>query len=112
MSKQKYPTTGSTTSTDGTSTKRGKTNGYKNTKSKARKEQKRQEADQRNFEHNSMTIEEKIAKCQYRIKQGLGNSTKELARLNKQLVERPPELKPTPTVIAKVKKTYSKPRKS
>jgi hypothetical protein len=98
------------TVTDGTTTKRGKTNGYKNAKSKAKQDQKRNEADKRNFEHNSMTLEEKIAKVQYRIKQGLGESKKELARLNKQLAERPPELAPVKKGVAK--KTYSKPSKS
>ena len=107
MSKQKYPVTGTTT-TDGGSKKSDHRN-RKSGKLAAKRERKRDEADERMAEHNGLTIEEKIAKVQWRISKGLGQSKRELARLNKQLAERPPELAPVKTVK---KNTYSKPAKS
>jgi hypothetical protein len=103
MAKQKYPVTGTTT--EGSAKKKSDHRNRKSGKLAAKRERKRDEADERMFEHNSMTLEEKIAKAKSRR----GESKRELARLNKQLAERPPELAPVKTVK---KKTYSKPSKS
>ena len=71
----------------------------------AKRNRKRDEADERMFEHNSMTLEQKIAKAKSRR----GESKRELSRLTKALSERPPELAPVKKVV---KKVYSKPSKS
>jgi hypothetical protein len=103
MAKQKYPMTGTTT-TDGT-TRKGKSNKQKSGKLQAKRERKRNEADERMYEHKSMTLEQRIDKAKSRR----GESKREIARLQKQLAERPPELAPVKTVK---KKVYSKPSKS
>lgn len=63
------------------SVKRGKTNGYNNAKLHAKRNRKFEEACDRQADHNTLTIQEKIAKAKSRR----GNSTREIARLTKQL---------------------------
>ena len=53
-----------------------KTNGYTHVKADARKRKKQDEADNRQFKHDSLTVAEKIAKAVAR-----GGSAKELKRL-------------------------------
>lgn len=59
------------------SPKRGKTEGYSNAKMHAKRNRKRIEAEQRQDEHDSLTIQEKIAKALKRP----GSSKREVARL-------------------------------
>jgi hypothetical protein len=64
------------------SPKRGKTNGYNSAHLHAKHNRKRQEADSRQQEHNTLTLNEKIDKVRSRR----GNSKRELARLLKEAV--------------------------
>ena len=64
---------------------RGKTNGYHSEKLWAKRDQKRREPLDRQAEHDSLTVQEKIAKAQSRR----GASKKEIARLQKQLEQQP-----------------------
>jgi hypothetical protein len=58
---------------------RGKTNGYNSTKLHAKRNRKRSEAEARKYDHDSLSIKEKIAKAKSRR----GNSQREIARLTK-----------------------------
>ena len=73
----------------------GKVNGYKNSVLHAKRDKKRQKAEQMMWEHNQLTISQKIAKAKSRR----GESKKEIARLTKLLNEVAKPFKPA--VIAK-----------
>lgn len=79
MSKQKYPQTASVTSSTGEARK-GRAN-YSHAKADARKHKRRDEAEDRQIEHDSLTPDEKIAKAKSRR----GESKREIARLTKGL---------------------------
>ena len=78
MSKQKYPSTATHTA-DGEA-KKGRAH-YSHDKADARKDKRRQEAEDRDFEHSKLTPTQKIAKAKSRR----GESKREIARLNKGL---------------------------
>lgn len=59
--------------------KRGKTNGYNSAHLHAKRNRKRQEADARQLEHDSLTLNEKIEKARSRR----GESKREIANLMK-----------------------------
>jgi len=83
MSKQKYPTTSVSTSTEGTkSGKRGREN-YSHAKADARNNRRRDEADSRQAKFDALTLAEKLATL---IK---GGSKKQRAKLEKQLADQP-----------------------
>ena len=50
-----------------------------------RKAQRREEAIDRQREHDQLTTEEKLAKAHYRVKQGFGNGRREIERLKRRL---------------------------
>lgn len=79
MSKQKYPQTASVTSSTGEARK-GRAN-YSHAKADARKHKRRDEAEDRQIEHDSLTTSEKLAKAKSRR----GESKREIARLSKGL---------------------------
>lgn len=64
-----------------TTKRSGKTNGYSNHKLHAKLDRKRQEAEDRQAEHDSLTLKEKIDKAKSRR----GNSTREISRLTAKL---------------------------
>ena len=84
MSKQKYPTTVTTVTTDG-KPKRGKVNGYHSEKLHANRDKKRQEAKARQRHYDMLNIESRIALAKRRR----GNSRKELAHLLNSLNVKP-----------------------
>jgi hypothetical protein len=47
----------------------------------AKRNQRRVDAELRQDEHNTLTTSEKIAKCKFRSKKGIGESKKEMIRL-------------------------------
>lgn len=79
-----------------TTIRRGKTGGYSSAKLQAKRNRKREEALDRQAEHDTLTVEEKIAKARDRR----GNSKRELARLNK---EAPTKTEPVKKVATKKK---------
>jgi hypothetical protein len=96
------------TTTIGSGLTRGKTNGYHSEKLWAKREQKRRDGLDRQAEHDSLTVQEKITKAQLRR----GESKKELARLQKQLEQMPSakvEPKKLPSVeLKELKETKAK----
>lgn len=87
---------------------------YSHDKADARIAKRREEAEARQTEHDSLTTKEKITKATSRR----GNSTKEIqrlkARLEKEKEKAPPKVEPTEPVAEspKPKKAYQKPKKS
>ena len=79
MSKQKYPQTSGTTSSTGEARK-GREH-YSHAKADARKDKRRDEAEDRQFKHDGLTTDQKIAKAKSRR----GESKREIARLTKGL---------------------------
>ena len=71
-----------------------KTNGYTHVKADARKRKKQDEADNRQFKHDSLTVAEKIAKAVAR-----GGSKKELAKL---MNPKPKKVEATPAPVQSV----------
>lgn len=94
------------------SPKRGKINGYNSAHLHAKRNRKRQEAEARQREHNSLTINEKIEKARSRR----GESKREIARLTKlaeatgvKVTPPPPAVKETkPKAAKKVTKKVAK----
>lgn len=58
---------------------------YTHAKADARQAKKNKEADIRQSKHDALTIAQKLAKAKARVAKGLGNCTREIARLEKQL---------------------------
>jgi hypothetical protein len=83
--------------------KRGKTNGYNSAHIHAKRNRKRQEADARQQEHDSLTINEKIEKAQSHR----GKSKRELTRLLK-LAEEAGVVVPPPVTPKATKKVVKK----
>jgi len=81
-----------------------KTNGYSQYKANARRERKRDDAELRQSQYDSLSLLEKIAL----VKSRPGNSKRELTRLEKALEERTQAFKPKNTTD----KTSSKKSKS
>ena len=79
MSKQKYPQAATATSSTGESRK-GREH-YSHAKADARKDKRRDAAEDRQIEHDSLTTDEKLAKAKSRR----GESKREVARLSKGL---------------------------
>ena len=99
MSKQKYPTT-SSTSTDGTAVKRGREH-YSFEKKRKRLQARAKAADERNGAYEALTVKERIAVVNKRIKSLGGESKRELTRLNALLAkEKAPQVKPAPLTEA------------
>ncbi len=87
--------------------KRGKTNGYTSATLNAKRNRKRQEAEARQREHDSLTVEQKITKALKRQ----GSSKREVSRLMKMVQVSPaPAVKPTaaPKTVANVKPKAAK----
>ena len=99
MSKQKYPTT-SSTSTDGTAVKKGRDH-YSFEKRRKRLQARAKAADERNGAYEALTVKERIAVVNKRIKSLGGESKRELTRLNALLAkEKAPQVKPAPLTEA------------
>jgi hypothetical protein len=54
---------------------------YSSIKLWARRDKRKEEAFERQIEHDSLSTEEKIAKCKFRAKKGMGESKREHTRL-------------------------------
>lgn len=95
MSKQKYPST-SSTSTDGTAVKKGRDH-YSFEKKRKRLQARAKAADERNGAYEALTVKERIAVVNKRITLLGGESKRELARLKKlAAAEKAPAVKQTP----------------
>ena len=95
MSKQKYPTT-SSTSTDGTPVKKGR-DYYSFEKRHNRLQARAKAADIRNGAYEALSVRDRIDEVNKRIAFKGGESKRELARLNALLAkEKAPQVKPAP----------------
>lgn len=69
------------------STHKGKIGGYSHKKLDARWAKLREEAEDRQHEHDSLTTQEKLDKAFKRVKNGMGECKREIVRLQKRLVD-------------------------
>lgn len=86
---------------------RGKTNGYNSAKIHAKRNRKRSEAESRKYDHDSLSIQEKIAKAKSRR----GESKREIARLTAMLEASKVKVTPKPTAPAPVAEKVPAPKK-
>ena len=104
MSKQKYPTTVTTSTSTGDSSKgasKRKVNGYHSEKLHANWDKKRQEAKSRQRHYDGLTVKQRIALAQSRR----GNSKRELGHLYNLLDVKPKQVEVSPVVAVTEKKT-------
>jgi hypothetical protein len=92
---------------------------YSSAKLMARRHQRRDDAFERQVEHDTLTLKEKLDKCKFRAKKGMGESKREVARLTIKLEESKKTAPVPATPAAKsesvqtpVKKKYQKVKKS
>lgn len=106
------------TKTETKTMKKGR-DSYSSVKLLARRHKRRDEAFDRQSEHDTLTLKEKLDKCKFRAKKGMGESKREVARLLIKLEKEKEAKKAAPAapavkseVIQTPKKKYQKVKKS